>query len=352
MGSGLPTRHHRRVADTTTAEPSLRVLTHDDVAHALSRVDPVAVVADTLAAHARGDTTLPDEAYLPWHTEGGAFARSLALPGAVWGERPAIGLKIINSSLENPERGLPRAEGLTFLFDRATARPVAMMPAAAISATRTAACTALSVRLLAAPGVERVAILGAGALAAKHLELLATELPGASYVAHDLFPERAKALGHPVAETAREAVEGAGLVVCTTTTTEGYIAMDWLAPGALIAHVSLDDVLPEVVLGADLLVVDDWDLVAADDRRIVGRMWRTGEVTGPRGERFDPAAGGEGRAVDTTLADLVAGTHPGRARPEDVVLSNPFGMGVLDVALAARVLDDAVAEGRGTELSL
>lgn len=333
----------------TVHEPPLHVLSGEDVAAALGRLDPVAVVADTLAAHARGATTLPDEAYLPWHTGSGASARSLALPGAVWGDRPAIGLKVINSSLENPDRGLPRAEGLTFLFDRATARPIAMMPAAAVSATRTAAYTALSVRLLGAPPVDRVAVLGAGALARVHVDLLAAELPEATFVAHDVVPARAAALGHGVAETAREAVEGSGLVVCTTTTTTGYIALDWLRPGALVAHVSLDDVLPEVVTGADLLVVDDWDLVAADDRRVLGRMWRDGAVTGPGGERF---VDGAGRRVDATLADVVSGAHPGRAGIRDVVLSNPFGMGVLDVALAGAVLDDALDHGSGTTLRL
>ncbi|MCD2195751.1 NAD(P)-binding domain-containing protein [Actinomycetospora endophytica] len=337
------------------AEPALHVLTTDDVGAVLAVLDPVAVVRDTLAAHARGDTTLPDEAYLPWHTRSGAFARSLALPGAVWGERPAVGLKVINSSLENPERGMPRAQGLTLLFDAETARPVAMMPAAAISATRTAAYTALSVRLLAVPEVRRIAVLGCGALARTHVDLLRAECPQAEFVVHDLVPERAAALADEVGATtaavARGAVEGAEVVVCTTTVTEGYIGLDWLAPGALVAHVSLDDLLPEAVTGADLLVVDDWDLVAADDRRILGRMWRRGEVVGPAGERRDPDHTG-GRAVDAAMADVVAGTRPGRAAPGDRIVSNPFGMGVLDVALAAEVLDGALAEDRGTPLTI
>jgi N-[(2S)-2-amino-2-carboxyethyl]-L-glutamate dehydrogenase len=337
-----------------TAEPDLHVLTADDVAAVLGGLDPVAVVRDTLAAHARGDTTLPDEAYLPWHTRSGAFARSLALPGAVWGERPAIGLKVINSSLGNPGHGLPRAQGLTLLFDRETARPVAMMPAAAISATRTAAYTALSVRLLAVPDVRRIAVLGCGALARVHVDLLRAECPAAGFVLHDVVAERAAALADEVGATtagAREAVEGADVVVCTTTVTEGYVGLDWLAPGALVAHVSLDDLLPEAITGADLLVVDDWDLVAADDRRILGRMWRRGEVVGPGGERHDPGHTG-GRAVDAAMADVVAGTRPGRAAPGDRVVSNPFGMGVLDVALAAEVLDGGRAQGRGTPLTI
>jgi ornithine cyclodeaminase len=337
------------------AEPALHVLTADDVDALLCGLDPVAVVRDTLAAHARGDTTLPDEAYLPWHTASGAFARSLALPGAVWGERPAIGLKVINSSLENPRRGMPRAQGLTLLFDRETARPVAMMPAAAISATRTAAYSALSVRLLAVPDVRRIAVLGCGALARTHVDLLRAECPDAGFVLHDLVGERAAELADEVGAgsttDAREAVEGAEVVVCTTTTTEGYLELDWLAPGALVAHVSLDDLMPEAIGGADLLVVDDWDLVAADDRRILGRMWRRGEVVGPGGERHDPGHTG-GRAVDAAMADVVSGAHPGRAAPGDRIVSNPFGMGVLDVALAAEVLEGGHAEGRGTPLTL
>ncbi len=332
-----------------TDEPALRVLGHGDVVTAARDVDPVAVVAATLTAHARGATTLPDEAYLPWRTASGASARSLALPGAVWGEQPAVGLKMINSSLDNPGRGLPRAAGWTFLFDPDTARPVAMLSAAWISATRTAAYTVLSARLLAAAPVGRVAVLGCGALGEAHLRLLAAEYPDATWVLHDLDPARARttAAHWPrtgIADDPRTAVNGADLVVCTTTTTTGYLALDWLAPGTLVAHVSLDDALPEVVLGADLLVVDDYGLVAADDRRILGRMIRDGRVCAP-GE-IAPGA----RAVDATLAAVVAGTHPGRARDTDVVLSNPFGMGVLDVALAAAIHDAAVALDLGTVL--
>ena len=110
--------------------------------------------------------------------------------------------------------------------------------------------------------------------------------------------------------------------------------------------------MPAPVSGplADLLVVDDWDLVAADDRRIVGRMYRSGQVTGPEGQHV-AATPSSGRRVDATLAQVVAGEHPGRARAEDVVLSNPFGMGILDVALAAAVHDVAVRDGLGVLLA-
>lgn len=350
------------IARVIVDEPPLRVLGHEQVRRAAADLDPVAVVRDTLIHHAEGATTLPDEAYLPWHTERGAFARSLALPGAVWSDRPAVGLKIINSSLENLERGLPRAQGLTFLFDPDTARPRVMMEAAWLSATRTAAYTVLSVRLLGGPGITRVGVLGCGALADAHLRLLSAELPGAEVVLYDLDPDRADAVAARwdgpegglrvrTATDPRSAVDGAGLVVCTTTTTTGYVAHDWLAPGALVAHVSLDDVLPEVIERADLLVVDDWDLVAADDRRVLGRLYRSGDVTGPAGQHV-AGAPESGRRVDATLADVVTGKHPGRAAADDIVLSNPFGMGVLDVALAGAIREVAEREDIGTVLAL
>jgi ornithine cyclodeaminase len=336
------------------SEPALRILNRDEVVRAASELDVVDTVRATLLLHASGDTTLPGEAYLAWQTPTGAPARSLALPGAVWGPRPAIGLKVINSSLDNPGRGMARAQGWTFLFDQHTARPVAMLEAAWLSATRTAAYTVLSHRLLGNDGCDRIAVIGCGALADAHLRLLTAELPKAEIVLHDLDPRSAETLAErwsaSVAPDARRAVEGAGLVVCATTTTTGYLAHDWLAPGALVAHVSLDDLTPDAIMKSDLLVVDDWDLVAADDRRVLGRMFRRGEITGPAGERHPAGGGPAGRRVDATMADVLAGRHPGRTSAADIVLSNPFGMGILDVALAAQTHEVAASRGLGTVL--
>jgi ornithine cyclodeaminase/alanine dehydrogenase-like protein (mu-crystallin family) len=337
---------------------ALRYLSRDDVIRAARDIDAVAVVRDALTLHADGATTLPDEAYLPWHTSTGAFARGLALPGALWGPRPALGIKLINSSLDNTARGLPRANGLTVVFDRETAYPVAMMEAGYLSAWRTAACSALAVDLLGRAGAARVGVIGAGVLAEQHIAVLAARRPGSSFAVYDLsearrdeLVTRLRAAGIDVraAADAREAVEGATIVLTATTTTTGYLPYGWLAPGALVLHVSLDDVLPDVVQQAGLVVVDDWNLVSADDRRLLGRLWRSGDLLGPDGQAFgEPAA--TARRVDATLAGVIAGRHPGRTADDEVVLCNPFGMGILDVALARTVLDAAEAMCLGVEL--
>jgi len=319
-----------------------------DLEHALEAIDPVEAVAAALTAHARGQTVLPAEAYLPW-THAGETLRSLSMPGVV--ERCA-GVKVINANPANPARGLPRASGLTILFEAETGRPLCVMEAQRISCLRTAAVTALATRLLGADQIERIALLGAGALARCHLQLLPNRLPDLREIRlYDLARARAAALAAStdddriaVYDSAEQTIRGAQLVVPVTTATSGYIRYDWLEPGALLVNVSLDDPLPEVVLRADKVFVDDWPLVAADERRLLGRMLRAGQICGP-----DDVTGGR-KAIDGELGQLLTDAVDGRARTSDIILVNPFGLAIEDIAVASRVHRRAVDLGLGTEL--
>jgi len=335
----------------------------DAVAAACQHVDVVDAVASALAMHSSGRTVLPDEAYLSWPTGNGVPARSLNMPGFLDG-RPAIaGTKIINANPTNPDSGRPRASGLTLLFDTSTARVVCIMAAARISALRTAAVTFLSTSLLGRRPIGRVAVIGAGALASAHLELIegrVSQLDGVTAIAiHDVRSERASRLRetwspkfaeHGISvsavPSAQEAILEAGLIIAVTTTTTGYIERSWVGPGALLVNISLDDPTPEFVLKADRLIVDDWRLIEHDDRRLLGRMYRSGLVVGPG----QTPANEHGRAVDAELGQIVAGMSPGRARADEVIIVNPFGLSLEDLAVAARVFEVAVRLGIGTEL--
>ncbi|MFE0021165.1 ornithine cyclodeaminase family protein [Amycolatopsis sp. NPDC059021] len=349
-------------------EHAFRYLTRADVIEAVHGVDIVETVAEAVVLHGEGRSILPEEAYLGWTTSDGAAARCLAMPGALTaGARPVIGLKTINASLANPGRGIPRAQGVILLLDPDTARPVAMMEAAYLSAMRTAGVTALAVRHLAAESPRTLALLGCGTLAKAHAWLLLDAVPTIdAIVVYDTTPGRAQVFREFVAGLPRgdrvtvkaadgpmECVSGADLVVPVTTVAEGYIEPEWLKPGALVAHVSLDDLTEAAVLAADLLVVDDWGLVRDDPRRLLGRMHRAGTLLGPDGE---PRAGvtphPDARRVDASLGDVVTGRHPGRRSDTDIVVSNPFGMAVLDIAVADRVRAQAESAGIGSLLEL
>jgi ornithine cyclodeaminase/alanine dehydrogenase-like protein (mu-crystallin family) len=153
-----------------------------------------------------------------------------------------------------------------------------------------------------------------------------------------------------VAEDPRTCVTGSDLIVTVTTVTSGYLPYAWLRPGAVVAHVSLDDVLPDVVARADLVLVDDWHLTSQDDRRLFGRMYRDGRLRAPGTDSCAGPTSTVARQVDGTLGEVLIGARPGRRARTDIILSNPFGMSVLDIAIANEVLRIALERSLGRSI--
>jgi len=333
----------------------MRYIGRDGVARCLAMIDPVAEVRRGLLAHADGRTVLPAEYGLRWTAPGGGPARSLGLPAAVAVDDDlAVGVKIINANPANVARGRPRASGVVALFDPETAEIRTLMDGALVSATRTAAVSALAVDLVGSPTIERALVVGAGVLAEHHIDVLAARCPSLRRIdltdldrgrAEDLA-RRARRHGPEVAVVDRpgDVSRDAQLIVTATTTTTPYLGRDDVVAGATVVNVSLDDLDSDLLLGADRLVVDDWELVRSDGHRRLGRLAQAGAVVGP-----DDPDDGRPR-VDAELASIVSGGRPGRVAPEDVVVVNPFGMAVSDIAVAHAVARVAEAEGLVTEL--
>jgi len=331
-------------------------LSRSDVESACRELDSVAIMREVFRLHGNGMTHLPAEAYLSWINRRGERVRSLSMPGYLGGALLAAGTKIINSNPANVRHRIRRASGVTLLFDETSTSIRCIMDASFISALRTASVTLVAAEILRAPVMDTIAVIGAGPIAGAHLDLLLRRVPEVRIVRiYDLDPVASARLREcaqvaasgarvdiELPGSARETIEGADLVITATTVTEGYIQFEWLKKGSILVHVSLDDVLPEVVLRASLVIVDDWDLVKADDRRLLGRMYRRGEIVGPG----EPGRNGS-RCVDSNLGDVVAGRHPGRTSSDQVILVNPFGLAIEDIAMARRVYDVASARGLG-----
>ncbi|MGW0393048.1 ornithine cyclodeaminase family protein [Streptomyces sp. NPDC003042] len=325
-----------------------------------AEVDVCQVVADALVRHARGAVTLPTEGYLPWTNEAGAYCRSLAMLGALAGDDgpPIRGMKLINAATSNPAHGRERAAGISVLFDHHTARPLVIAEAGWLSAARTAAYTMVSLRHLGPPQWDALTVIGCGTLARTHLELLEESFPQAGTVHfYDADPGRAAALAEWTAHhrprlrtvqqpDARTAVQAAPVVVTVTTTDQGYLPAAWLRPGTFVAHVSLADLLPDALLTAQALYVDDVGLVADNPRRVLGALMREGHVTAR------PPGPAQGRGIDGTLGQVLAGEVPAVRPSTGHVISNPFGMAVLDVALLHAVHEAAVDRKAGRTLRL
>jgi ornithine cyclodeaminase len=266
-----------------------------------------------------------------------------------------VGTKIINANTGNPDRGLPRADGLTILFDPESARPLAILQGAYISALRTAAVSTVAARELGNSDPITLGVVGAGKIAQTHIELMAKHLKVGRVLLSDRLPERAQALARrlrndgfapEIAVTDVESsVRGGNVIVTATTVTRPYVPDDWITPGTLVINVSLDDIEERTYMRADSLYVDDWQLIIDDTKRLLGQLSRAGKITGP-----GQSAPVGGRCVTGTLGQLLTHACPGRQEEGQTIVVNPFGMAIEDLAVAHEVCTAAVSRGLGVPL--
>jgi N-[(2S)-2-amino-2-carboxyethyl]-L-glutamate dehydrogenase len=308
----------------------------------------VEALRGALALHAEGKTAQPLKPYLRWRRRGHIADRIIAMPGYVGGTHAMAGIKWIGSKHDNPTtRGIPRASAVIVLNDPETHFPIAIMEGGEISGMRTAGVTVLAAEYLARPGFRSVALVGCGFIGRLHALGLLESFPLIEQVLlydHDMRAARALAaeieregLSVTVCETAESAVCRGELVVPCTVTAKPYIELDWLMPGAFVSNISIMDVKPDVYLGVNKLVVDDWEQ-ANRERKTINQLVLAGRL-----KQSD---------LHAELGDIVRGHRTGRTDPDERILLNPMGMAIEDVACAAAVYRTAREQGAGTWLTL
>src|SRR5215216_3551693 len=146
------------------------VLDNRQIRELLPMCDCIELMADALAALARGEIFQPLRTIIrPPHARG-----LLGLMSAYRsGEQGAFGLKAICVFPNNPSQGKDAHQGAVLLFSRETGELLALMNASEITAIRTAAVSAVATRLLAREDAQELAIIGAGVQARTHLAALA-----------------------------------------------------------------------------------------------------------------------------------------------------------------------------------
>jgi 2,3-diaminopropionate biosynthesis protein SbnB len=301
----------------------------------------VALVRETYRLHHAGRTINPDSYFLRFPDK--PTARIIALPARLQTDTDIAGIKWISSFPDNRARGLERASAAVLLNDMRTGFPYACLEGSHISAARTAASAALGAELLHGGRQAReIAVIGAGPIAAAVVDcLIGNEWTFARLRVHDLVGERAAAFARSVGErgheaaavgSAGEAIAGADLVLFATTAAAPYIDDPALfGPLQTVLHVSLRDLGVRVILSAQNVVDDVEHCLKAQTSPHLAE-----QQTGSRA------------FVAGTIGDLISG----RVTPDrgSVRIFSPFGLGVLDLALARFVYDEAVAAGSAVRI--
>jgi ornithine cyclodeaminase len=292
--------------------------------------------------HAIGESSLPHSTFLRFPNDAGS--RIIALPAYLGGDFNVAGVKWIASFPANLEKELDRASGIVILNSAETGRPRAIMEGSIINKKRTAASAALAAKALhKGRRVARVGIIGCGPINFETTRFLLTVWPEIeTLLISDLDPDRAELFavkcremrGHLAVEIAREAQQvfnTCSLISLATTAAKPHIFdLSGCLPGSSILHISLRDFSPQIILSCDN-VVDDVDHVCRAETSI----HLTEKMVGNR------------HFIRCTLGDIFLGSAQHRRDDQTITIFSPFGLGVLDLALATLIFDLAVKQGGG-----
>ncbi|MFN3944861.1 MAG: ornithine cyclodeaminase family protein [Allosphingosinicella sp.] len=242
------------------------------------------------------------------------------MPGALDGG--AFGAKLI-SVFPGKE---PSHQGLVVLFDPDSGAPSAVIEAGELTAIRTAAASAAATDALARPDATRLAILGTGEQARRHVEAI-REVRAIDRVAiwgrdRDRAAALAESLGVEPAATVDEAVAGAD-IVCAVTAAEQPILFD-VPEGAHVNAVGSSRDGP-VEIAPALVARCRFFADHAEGVRVQGAEFRAALAAGLIGE---------GHLLGE-IGQVFAGTLPGRTSPQDVTIYKSLGSIVQDLAAAA-----------------
>ena len=244
--------------------------------------------------------------------------------------------------------GLPEGSAVIALNDPETKVPIAIMDGTLISAIRTGAVTGVCAKYMVPSRSKTVGLFGAGPQCKTQLMALKASLPQLekAYV-YDLSRESGKICGGDVAKAEHGraggerppcTIESGDILVTATTATEPIIHGAEIKKGVYVAHLGNNEVDEELILRADKVVIDDWE---TDKHRMgdtMAYMFRDGKIDDSR--------------IDARASDLVAGRKSGRDNDDQLTYTCNVGLGLYDVAIAARVYQYAKENGIGQKLKL
>src|SRR5689334_9595475 len=229
------------------------------------------IISRAYQDHGKGHSSLPHSTFL--HFPDNPANRIIALPAYLGGETGTAGLKWIGSFPANISQGMDRASAVLILNSVSTGRPKAIMEGSIISAKRTAASAALAAQVLDQRKGATAGLIGCGVINVEIARFLLAACPQIkTFMAFDLSPERAHAFKKQVeaaetgvtvelANSMDTVLRSAPLISFATTAGKPHISdLSACQPGAVILHISLRDLAPEIILAADN-VVDDADHV-------------------------------------------------------------------------------------------
>ncbi len=247
-----------------------------------------------------------------------------------------FGIKIYSS---NPRTG---AHFQLLLYRSSDGLQIANIEANHLGRIRTGAASGVAAKYLAREDADILGIIGSGFQAETQIAALSNVRKLREVRVWSRQPDRRMQFARACAgkfdlnvratETAREAIEGAGIVVTATNSNEPVLESSWISPGTHINAMG-SNWLNRRELPTDL-VLDRADIVAVDS--VEDAYLESGDLMIPLSER----SGAAFPAVD--LCSVIAGQTPGRTSPSQITIFKSNGLAAQDVAVAGYIVEQIV----------
>lgn len=245
----------------------------------------------------------------------------------------------------NAERGIPNHQSTVYLFNPDSGKPTAMVGGNLLTALRTAAASAISIKHLARQDSKVLGMVGAGHQSAFQMRAAVRQRKFEKVIGWNLHPEMLSRLAETAAELGLpfEAVSlddlgaQADVIITITSSFDAIVKDAQVRAGTHIACMGTDTKGKQEVEAALLARAT----VFTDE---VAQSVSIGEA------QHAVASGLIAEGAITEIGAVINGTHPGRASSEEITLFDGTGVGLQDLAVASKAVDLAIARGLAQEV--
>jgi ornithine cyclodeaminase/alanine dehydrogenase-like protein (mu-crystallin family) len=315
------------------------LLTEKDVRDLLTMPDAIAAVEEVMRRQAAGQAIVHPRRRLELPEKG--FLHYMAGADVAAG---LVGMKLYTSVHGALRFMVP-------LYRSTTGELIALVEADHLGLMRTGAATGVATRHMARAAARTLAVIGTGYQASSQIAAIAAvrklehvRVYGRAADRRMRFAkEMSRQLELPVdaANSAEAAVRGADIIVTATTASRPVVEGAWIAPGTHINAIGanfpqkreLDDA---AVARASRIAVDSLEQARMEAADLVQAFER-------EPSRWDSVI---------ELSRIITGEIPGRKNVDEITLFKSSGIAIWDVAVAARVVELALNQGRGTQIPL
>jgi ornithine cyclodeaminase/alanine dehydrogenase-like protein (mu-crystallin family) len=301
-------------------------ISKEKVASLLSMDECISVMEKMFRSLANGECLQPLRSLMWLPDKTGLLGM---MPG--YAESPGImGIKVISVFHGNSDAGYPSHQGVVILFDAKHGQPLMIFDAAEITAIRTAAVSALATRLLSRENSERLAIIGSGEQAERHIEaillvrnikqinLWSRNEKNAVKLAKKISGKYSMLLH--IKNNAQEAVEGAD-IICTVTSSKQPVVMgEWISKGT---HIN--------AVGSCTPVARELDTAAILQSKLFTDCYES--LFNEAGDFLIPKKDGAitDNHVRGELGEVITGTKKGRGSGEEITIFKLLGIAAEDI---------------------